>query len=78
MPSIIMISTLPTIFRIPVTQALSTYVCYSAYPPQETHMTYCYPPTPYPAHCCSEGMKPLDNRHEILRCYEVFKVIVGI
>ena len=45
---------------------------------QRKRVTYCYPPVPHPAHRRSEGMKPLDNRHEMLKCYEAFKVIVGI
>jgi hypothetical protein len=41
-------------------------------------VSYCYPPVPRPARRRSEGMKPLDNRREILKCYEAFKVIVGV
>ena len=62
-------------YKIPVTQTLSTDIRHGTYPPEETRVTYCYP---CPARRHSEGMKPLDNRREILKCYEVFKVIVGI
>lgn len=61
-----------------VTQTLSTHIRYGTYPPEEICVTYCYPPVPRPAHRHSEGMKPLDNRREILKCYEAFKGIVGI
>ena len=29
-------------------------------------------------HCWSEGMKLLDSRSEILKCYKAFKVVIGI
>jgi hypothetical protein len=72
-----MVGTWPAFFKIPVTQTLSTHVHHGTYPPKETCVTYCYPPIPCPSKH-SEGMKPLDNRHEILKCYEAFKGIVGI
>ena len=78
MPGIAMVGTSPTFFKIPVTRTLSTHIRHGTYPPEETHVTYCHPPVPRPARRRSEGMKPLDNRREILRCYEAFKVIVGI
>jgi hypothetical protein len=77
MPGIVMVGTSPTFFKIPVTRTLSTHIRHGTYP-QETNVTYCHPPVPRPARRHSEGMKPLDNRREILRCYEAFKVIVGI
>ena len=78
MPGIVMVGTSPAFFKIPVTQTLSTHIRHGTYPPEETRVTYCYPPVPRPAHRRAEGMKPLDNRREILKCYEAFKVIVGI
>ncbi|KAK0434423.1 hypothetical protein EV421DRAFT_1909326 [Armillaria borealis] len=77
-PGIVMVGTSPAFFKIPVTRTLSTHIRHGTYPPEETRVTYCYPPVPRPARRRSEGMKPLDNRREILKCYEAFKVIVGI
>ena len=78
MPGIVMAGTSPTFFKIPVTQTLATHIRHGTYPPEETRVTYCYPPVPRPASRRGEGMKPLDNRHEILKCYEAFKTIVGV
>lgn len=78
MPGIVMVGTFPIFFKIPVTQALLTHIGNGTYPPEETHVTYCYPPVPrHPLKGRYEGMKPLDNRHVILRCYEAFKLIVA-
>ena len=78
MPGIIMLGTMPIFYKIPVTDDLMYNVHHGTYPPQPTHVTIYYPPIPRP-HCqCYEGMKPLDNRHKILQCYEAFKNIVGI
>ena len=71
-----MVGTSPAFFKIPV--MLSDHIAYGPYPPAETRVTYCYPPGSRPARRRSEGMNPLDNRHEMLKCYEAFKVIVGI
>lgn len=78
MPGIVMVGTSPAFFKIPVTQNLSTHIRHGTYPEEETHVAYCYPPVPRPTRRHSEGMKPLDNRREILRCYEAFKAIAGI
>ncbi|KAN0094466.1 hypothetical protein V8E55_002753 [Tylopilus felleus] len=78
MPGIVMVGTSPAFFKIPVTQTLSTHIRYGTYPPEETRVVYCYPPVPRPARRRSEGMKPLDNRREILKCFEAFKTTVGI
>ena len=78
MPGIIMVGTSPAFFKIPITQTLSDHIAHGTYPPAETQVTYCYSPVPHPAYWCSEGMKPLNNRCEIIKCYEAFKVIVGI
>jgi hypothetical protein len=78
MPGIVMVGTSPAFFKIPVTQTLSTHIRHGTYPEEETYVTYCYPPVSRPTRRGSEGMKPLDNRREMLRWYEAFKVIVGI
>lgn len=77
-PGIVMAGTSPAFFKIPVTQTLSTHIRHGTYPSEETRVTYCYPSLPHPGHRRYEGMKPLDNRREILKCFEAFKVIVGI
>ena len=78
MPGIVMVGTSPAFFKIPVTQTLSTHIRHGTYPPEETRVTYRYPPVPRPGRRHYEGMKPLDNRREIFKCYEAFKAIVGI
>jgi len=78
MPGIVMIGTSPSFFKIPITETLSTHIRDGTYPPEETHVTFCNPPVSRPGSLYSEGMKPLDNRCEILRCYEAFKAVVGI
>jgi len=78
MPGIVMVGTSPAFFKIPVTQTLSTHIRHGTYPLEETRVTYCYPTVPRPSRRRSEGMKPLDNRREILKCYEAFKASMGI
>ena len=73
-----MVGTSPTFFKISVTQELTTHIRYGSFPPKETFVTYCRAPIPRPDHRLSEGMKPLDSRLEILRCYEAFKDVVGL
>ncbi|KAF9054864.1 hypothetical protein BJ165DRAFT_1441015 [Panaeolus papilionaceus] len=77
-PGIVMAGTAPTFFKIPVTEELVTHVRHGTYPSTATIVTYCFPPVLRPARRRSDGMKPLDNRRSILRCYEAFKTIVGI
>jgi hypothetical protein len=78
MPGIVMLGTTPTFYKIPVVDELVYNVRHGTYPPQPTHVSVCYPPVPRPNRRRSEGMKPLDNRREILQCYEAFKNVVGI
>ena len=78
MPRIVIVGTSPVFFKIPVTKTLSTHICYGTYPEEETVVTYCYLPVSNTTSQRSEGMKPLDNRRDVLRCYEAFKAIVGI
>ncbi|PBK88934.1 hypothetical protein ARMGADRAFT_936715, partial [Armillaria gallica] len=74
MPGIMMLGTTPTFYKIPVSQSLLYHICHGTYPPELTQVTCCT----VPVSCPSESMKPLDNRKEIFRCYEAFKVIIGI
>ncbi|KAH9980787.1 hypothetical protein BJV74DRAFT_778859, partial [Russula compacta] len=78
MTGIVIVGTLPVFFKIPVTLTLVTHIRHGTYPLEETLVTYCYPLVPRPACRRNEGMKPLDNRGEILKCYEAFKATVGI
>jgi hypothetical protein len=75
MPGIVMDGTSPSFFKIPVTQTLSTYIAHGTYPQEATEVTFCHPPLPDHSDG-SNGMKPLDNRYEILRCYEAFKAYI--
>jgi hypothetical protein len=78
MPGIVMVGTSPTFFKIPVTEELVVHIRHGTYPPTPTYVTYSFPPVPRPARRRSDGMKPLENRRQILKCYEAFKTIVGI
>lgn len=73
-----MVGTSPTFFKISVTRELTTHIRHGSFPPKETLVTYCRAPVPRPDHRLGEGMKPLDSRLEILRCYEAFKDVVGL
>ncbi|KAJ8522195.1 hypothetical protein ONZ45_g1219 [Pleurotus djamor] len=75
---IVMVGTSPIFFKIPATQNLAAHIRNGTYPPEETHVIYCYPSVPRPSRLRYGGMKPLDNRREILRCYEAFRAVVGI
>ncbi|KAF9793419.1 hypothetical protein BJ322DRAFT_1034560 [Thelephora terrestris] len=77
-PGIVMVGTSPVFFKIPVTETLWTHIRHGSYPPEETRVIYCYPPVPHPPCSWSEGMMPLENRREILECFEAFKALVGI
>lgn len=72
-PGIVMIGTAPILYKIRVTKGLADAVTYGAFPPVPTVVHFHVPAVPRPHRLLSEGMKPLDNRHIILRCYEAFK-----
>ncbi|PBK83984.1 hypothetical protein ARMGADRAFT_1000738 [Armillaria gallica] len=74
MPGIVMLGMTPTFYKVPVSQNLLYHIRHGTYPPELTQVTCYTAPVP----CPGEGMKSLDNRKEIFRCYEAFKVIVGI
>ncbi|KAJ3522787.1 hypothetical protein NMY22_g11737 [Coprinellus aureogranulatus] len=74
-PGIVMAGTLPTFFKIPITQELEMHVRHGTYPPTPTVVTYCHPPL---GRRNSDRMKPLENRRPILSCFEAFKSVVGI
>lgn len=69
-----MVGTLPIFYKITATAALSQAVQARAYPEIETHVLRYVPALPRRN---SEGMCPLPNRLEILRCLEAFKKFLG-
>ena len=75
-----MIGTAPIFYKIRVTKGLADAVTYGFFPPLPTVVHFHVPAVPRPHHRLREGMKPLDNRHIILRCYEAFKrfIIVSL
>jgi len=70
-----MAGTSPSFFKIPVTETLASHMRIGTYPLCETQVTYCYNAVHFKRR--HEGMKPLDNRRDILKCYEAFKKFVG-
>lgn len=73
-PCLTMIGTTLTFYKITVTAALSKAVQTGTYPEAETCVLRYIPALP-----CrnSDGMRPLLNRLEILRCLEAFKKFLG-
>jgi hypothetical protein len=78
MPGIVMFGTSSTFLKIPVTNELEAHVRHGTYPSTPTYVTYSFPPVPRPGRRRGDGMKPLENRRQTLKCYEAFKTIVGI
>jgi hypothetical protein len=72
-PGIRMIGTIPIFYKIPVTLDLVDAVSLSTYPVQETVVYAHLPSVPRPTYRYLEGMEPLDNRYNILSCYEAFR-----
>jgi hypothetical protein len=73
-PSLTMVGTTPIFYKITVTAALSKAVQMGTYPEGETRVLRYIPALPRRN---SEGMRPLPNRLEILRCLEAFKRFLG-
>ncbi|CAA7263532.1 unnamed protein product [Cyclocybe aegerita] len=73
-PALTMIGTTPAWYKVPVTAALSKAVRTGTYPEIETRVLRYIPALPRRN---SEGMRPLPNRLEILRCLEAFKRFLG-
>lgn len=72
-----MTGTSPTFFKIPATSQLIEAVQMGEFPSQETVVKMHIPDVPRPTCRLSEGMRPLDNRHNILACFEAFKQLVN-
>lgn len=73
-PALTMVGTMPMFYKITVTRALSKAVRTGTYPEIGTRVLRYIPTLPRRN---SEGMRPLPNRLEILRCLEAFKKFVG-
>ena len=69
MLGIVMDGTMPTFYKIPITAELVRAVESGKQPEQETVVHAYVPEVPRP----EEGMKPSDNRHIILSCFEAFR-----
>jgi len=74
LPAITMVGTNPIFYKITVTAELSTAVQQGTYPTTETRVLRYIPVLPR-RH--SLGMRPLENRVEILACLEAFKRFLG-
>ena len=72
-PGITMVGTFPRFYKIKVTTDLDRCVRFGQYPEIQTVV---YRHTPRVPRRRSDGMRPLDNRKLVLRCYEAFKKIV--
>ncbi|KAF8147671.1 hypothetical protein B0H34DRAFT_738734 [Crassisporium funariophilum] len=73
-PALTMIGTTPAFYKITVTSALSKAVQTGTYPELETRVHRYIPALPRKN---SEGMRPLPDRLEILRCLQAFKRFLG-
>jgi hypothetical protein len=73
-PCLTMVGTTPVLYKITITAALSKAVQTGTYPETETRVLRYIPALPRRN---SEGMRPLPNRLEILRCLEAFKKFLG-
>jgi hypothetical protein len=72
-PGITMSGTFPKFYKIKVTADLDQCIRYGLFPPVQTIV---YRHTPRVPKRRSDGMRPLDNRELILRCYEGFKRVI--
>ena len=77
-PGIVMAGTSPTFYKVPVTTELEYAIRHGLYPADPTRVLRHQPVVPRPNRRWSDGMRPLDARREIIKCYEAFKVVVGI
>ncbi len=69
MPGIVMVVTMPSFYKIPVTPELVAAVESGIPPEQETVIHAYLPEVPRP----EEGMNPLNNRYILLSCLSAFK-----
>jgi hypothetical protein len=76
MPGITLTGSSPIFYKIPVTTELSWGVGTGTYPATPTIVHAHRPALARPARHLIESMKPLDNRANILACFEAFKRFV--
>jgi hypothetical protein len=74
LPCLTMTGSMPVFYKIPITGSLLKAVQTGTYPKTETRVHRFTPALPRRN---SEGMRPLANRLEILRCLAAFKRIIG-
>lgn len=75
-PGIVMVGTAPVFYKMLITKELADAVAFGIFPPNPTVVYRHIPSVPRPTRLLSEGMKPLDNRTVILRCFEGFKKFI--
>jgi hypothetical protein len=69
--------TKPIFYKMPVTEELLVSVVTSQYPSQVTTIEEFVPPVPfYGSKARINGMRPLENRHIVLQCFEAFRGLV--
>lgn len=73
---ILMVGTVPTFYRIPVTATLVRAVRCGWSPGQWTRVQRCVPSVPNQDAYPKEGLVPLINRRIVMQCYEAFKALV--
>ena len=71
-----MIGTAPIFYRSHVTTALLQALATASYPPEETIVLRFIPSVPDQNRYRIEGMRSLENRHIILKCFEAFKAVI--
>jgi hypothetical protein len=75
-PVITMVGSTPTFYNIPITQDLVNAVETGQYPEKPTIVHKLIPPVADLYRLVHDGMRPLNNRDIILRCFEAFKRFV--
>jgi hypothetical protein len=73
-PCLAIVGTTPFFYKITITAGLSKAVQTGTYPKTATRVLRYFPAL---LRRSSEGMRPLPNRLEILRCLEAFKKFLG-
>ena len=70
---IVMSSTAPTFYKIPVSEELVNAISCAQHPPNQIVVDKLVPPAPHLHSYMSDGMIPLENRHIFIQCLEAFK-----
>lgn len=72
-PGITMAGTSPIFYCIPVSNKLLDALVTASFPASETVVLRFIPPVPDLERYFFDGMRPLQNRHIVLQCFEAFK-----